>query len=82
MWKRRLIGPDEISRAAAELSGGAGGSSETVEAIRALPADQKLALIAAYQLAGGQSLVIEGHSKTCFDPFDAVFTNGCPAMVT
>lgn len=52
-WQRRLIGPDEISRAAAQLSGGYGGTSETAEAIRALPADQKLALIAAYHLAGG-----------------------------
>jgi hypothetical protein len=49
---QRLIGPDEVSRAAAQLSGGYGGTSETVEAIRGLPADQKLALIAACHLAG------------------------------
>lgn len=50
--QRRLVGPDEVSRAAAMLAGGSGGSSEKVEAIRELPADQKVALIAAYQLAG------------------------------
>lgn len=53
--QRRLVGPDEVSRAAAMLAGGSGGSSEKVEAIRELPADQKVALIAAYQLAGGSS---------------------------
>ncbi len=54
---QRLVGPEEISRGVAALTGGAGSDSEAVNAIRALPTDQKLALIAAYQLIGASALI-------------------------
>lgn len=53
---QRQVGPSEVSRAVAALTGGAGGGagSEAVQAIRALPAEQKVALIAAYQFIGAR----------------------------
>lgn len=53
-----------MSRAVASLMGGSGASgSETAQAIRALPAEQKVALIAAYQFIGAHLVVSRNHVR-------------------